>query len=184
MIIGHVGIAFAARRAWPKAPLGWLLIATFACDIWRIALDGHRYGLWIANLYSHALPWCLMLAVVFASVTWTLFRNGRVALVVGVVVLSHVALDMISGWKPLWIGGPIGLDLQHVEQAEFALEALIAITGWRLLRRTTVPRWQRGWLILAVLLLVEAGYLRTYYDSRPPARRCWTYPFSPCWTKL
>src|SRR5438477_460308 len=36
MIIGHIGIAFAARRAWPRVPMVVLLVATFLPDLLRL----------------------------------------------------------------------------------------------------------------------------------------------------
>ena len=105
MIIGHLGVAFAAKRRWPRVPLAWLVVATFAPDLWRIVLATTRYDWWPSNTYSHALPWSAILAVVLASVAWLVLRDGAAALLVGFLVAAHVGLDMISGWKPLWPGG-------------------------------------------------------------------------------
>ena len=184
VLIGHVGAAFAARRRWPAAPLGWLLCASFAPDVWRIALADSGYRWWPSNTYSHALPWSGIIALVVGSMAWPVLRDGRAALVIAGLSASHVALDMISGWKPLWVGGPVGLDLYHVEQAEFALEGILAWAGWRLLRPTTVPGWVARRRMLVFLLAVQAVYSWTAYRSRPAATRCWTYPFAPCWRRL
>jgi hypothetical protein len=184
MLIGHVGVAFAARRRWPTAPLGWLVSASFAPDIWRVALADSGYRWWPSNTYSHALPWSAIIAITLASLAWLMTRNGVTAVTVGAMVMAHIALDMISGWKPLWIGGPIGLDMYHVEQAEFLLEAVLAWIGWRLLRRTTVPRWLVTRRMLVLLLAVQAAYSLRTYRARPVATRCWSYPFSPCWQRL
>ena len=184
MLIGHVGAAYAARRRWPAAPLAWLVFASFAPDIWRIVLADSGYRWWPSNTYSHALPWSGIIAVVVASMAWLVLANGRAALAIGAVSASHVALDMISGWKPLWIGGPVGLDLYHVELVEFALEAVLLWAGWRLLRPTTVPRWIVSRRMLVLLLAVQAAYSWTAYSARPAGTRCWTHPFAPCWTRL
>lgn len=184
MIIGHLGVAFAARRAWRQVPLGWLVGATFAPDLWRIVLDEVKYGSWRANMYSHSLPWSAIIAVVLASMAWTTLRSGTAALLVGAVVASHIGLDALSGWKPLWIGGPHGLDLQHVEQLEFLVEVFLAWLGWRLLPAASVPRWVASRTFLMALILVQAAYSVTYYRARPPETRCIVYPFAPCWTRL
>ena len=184
VIIGHLGVAFAARRGWPRAPLAWLLVATFAPDIWRILLAQTRYGWWPSNTYSHALPWSAMLATVLASLAWLILRDGPAAIVVALLVATHVALDMISGWKPLWLGGPVGLDLQHVEQAEFLVEAVLAWLGWRLLTRANAPRWLTTKTALLVMLAAQLLYLSSSYNDRPADKRCLAYPFAACWRRL
>jgi hypothetical protein len=184
MILGHVGVAFAAKRRWQRAPLGWLLGASFAPDIWRLALAGSGYRWWPSNTLSHALPWSAVVAVVLGSVAWLTLRDGTLALLVTALVASHIALDMVSGWKPLWIGGPSGLNVQQVEQTEFALEALLCWIGWRFLRESKRPGWLSTRTALLVMLAVQAAYLTRTYDIRPKAARCLTYPFSSCWRRL
>ena len=57
MIIGHLGLAFAAKRPWGSVPLLVLVIATFAPDILRESFARAGMGSLQANLYSHVLPW-------------------------------------------------------------------------------------------------------------------------------
>jgi hypothetical protein len=184
MIIGHLGVALGARRFARSAPIGWLLAATFAPDVWRVVLADSKYGWWHANMYSHALPWSAIIAVVLASTAWLVLRDGVAAMIVLVIVGSHVGLDLISGWKPLWIGGPHGLDLQHVEQAELLLESAIAWIGWRLARRDRLPRWMASPAFVIALVAIQSAYGISYFRARPAETRCVMYPFAPCWTKL
>ncbi|MEP6732005.1 MAG: hypothetical protein ABJE10_15265 [bacterium] len=184
MIIGHLGVAFATRARWPKASFGWLLVATTAPDIWRVILSAAGYAWWPSNTLSHTLPWSAIVAVTLASIAWLMLRDGVVALLVAALVASHIALDMISGWKLLWIGGPAGLDLQHIEIAELALEGTLAWLGWRLLPRGRAPRWLTSRAALVVLLAGQAAYLAQTFHERPEATRCLTYPIVPCWKKL
>lgn len=184
MIIGHLGVAFATKRRWQRVPMGWLLGATLAPDIWRLALAGSGYGWWPSNTLSHALPWSAIIAVVLASIAWLMLRDARVALLMVLVVAFHIALDMVSGWKPLWIGGPSGLDIQHVEQVEFFLEAFLAWFGWRLLRGSKSPGWLATRTALLLMLAVQMAYLKRTYDARPKENRCLTFPISPCWRRL
>jgi hypothetical protein len=184
MIIGHLGVAFAAKRRWQRAPLGWLLGATLAPDILRLILAGAGYLWWPSNTYSHALPWSAITAVALGSMAWIVLRDGTVAILVAALVASHIALDMVSGWKPLWIGGPSGLNLQSVEQFEFALEALLAWAGWRLLRGAKRPGWLATRTALLLMLAIQVAYLTRTYSARPKATRCLTYPIAPCWRRL
>ncbi len=180
MIIGHVGVALAAKGRWRSASLGWLLTASFAPDIWRAILGAHGYPLWESTVLSHILPAVLVLAVVLASLAWLVMRQGTTAILVAVLVLSHVALDFVSGWKPLWVGGPTGLDLQHVEQLELLLEAAICWAGWRMLPRQGVHRAFTHPAFMVLLLAGEIAYLSNTWLLRPPDMQCVMYPVAPC----
>lgn len=182
MIVGHIGVAFVARSRWPRAPLGWMLVATFAPDLARLILDiaGQR---WHRNEYSHLLPWSALLALGLAVAAWLAWRDVRAAAVVGALVLSHIALDMISGRKQLWLGGPSGINVGQYQQLEFVIEAGLLWLGWALLRRT-MPRvrvTRRS--VLVVLLAFEAAVLSRSLLSRPYATRCIEYPIRPCWIR-
>lgn len=180
MIIGHVGVALAARWRWPKVPVVWLLLATLAPDIWRglLALTGMPWR--HTNVYSHELPWCLFVAAALGLAAWAMLHDRTSALVVAGLVLSHVALDMISGQKYLWFGGPAGLDLESTEQIELPLEIAMLWVGWRLLQQTTVPRWMKSRLVLLGLVGMQAAYQLDSYHDRPWLTRCIDYPFRAC----
>ena len=183
MIIGHLGVAFAARARWSRTSLVLSVVATMAPDLLRLILRLGGLGLNDANTYSHALPWSGILALVLAAATTAVTRDRTVAAVVGGLVLSHVALDMVSGQKPLWAGGPTGLNVQFYPQLELVIEAGLAWWGWLLLRR----RWGRGWVVrratLAFLLAFEAAYQAVSLSQRPYATRCIEYPVRPCWIR-
>jgi hypothetical protein len=184
MLIGHLGPACAARARWRDIPTAWLVVATMAPDLARLLLaatpNASRLDL---NRYSHYLPWSFLLAAALGLCAWLVRRDRRTALVLGALVLSHVALDMISGRKPLWYGGPSGLEVQRYEQLELVIEAALLVGGWQLLRRV-----ERGTLlarrsVLAALLVIEAAYLTKSFLDRPYATRCVEYPVRPCWIR-
>jgi hypothetical protein len=184
MIIGHIGVAFAARWRWPQVPLSWLVLATMAPDIVRVVLVGAGYETIPANVLSHGLPGSAILATAVALAAYLARRDPRTAAIMFCVVLSHVALDLISGRKALWAGGPSGLDIGHFEQLEFAIEGGLAWAGWRLMRRGIAPRWVASRGMLLLLMAIEAGFLVKSYEDRPWMTRCVTYPVSPCWSNL
>ena len=184
MIIGHIGVAYGAAGLRGRAPIWWLFAASLAPDLWRIALEDAHYGPWHANMYSHALPWCVMIGCSMASMAWLTLRDAATAAIVLGLVASHVGLDLVSGWKPLWVGGPHGLDLQHVEQVEFTLEVLLLWLGWRMAPRGRIPSWLLNRSTILVLVCVQAAYSVSYFRARPLEIRCIAYPFAPCWTKL
>lgn len=183
MIIGHVGVAYAARARWTRIPFALLVAATMAPDLLRLGLMPLGLGFQRLNLYSHAFPWSVALAAGAGAVVWAIWRDRVWALVIAAVVLSHIALDVISGRKPLWIGGPTGLDLQRFQQLEFAIEGLLLFVGWRTLRRRAPHRAITRRVVLAALLAGHAVYLATTLMERPYATRCIEYPIQPCWKR-
>lgn len=183
MIIGHFGVAFAARARWPRLSLAWLLLATMAPDLWRVALAGTGMPMAFTTRYSHVLPWSALLALALGIVALITFRSRLAALVTIVVVLSHILLDAISGEKALWPGGPAGLNVEYYQQLEFVIEAALAWYGWRLLRRSARPTRLARRSILAFLLAFEGVYLANALHQRPYATRCVEYPIQPCWIR-
>lgn len=183
MLIGHLGPAYAARARWRDIPIAWLVAATFAPDLARLALEATGVDRWDLNLYTHLLPWSLLLAAAMGLLAWSVRRDRRWAVVAAALVLSHIALDMISGRKPLWTGGPIGLDVQRYQQLEFVIEAALLATGWRLLRRVERRAVLSRRSVLAALLAIEAVYLAKSLLDRPYATRCIEYPVQPCWIR-
>jgi hypothetical protein len=164
--------------------MGWLLGAALAPDLWRLALAGSGYAWWPSNTLSHALPWSAFIAVVLGSVAWLVLRDATAAILVALLVASHIALDMVSGWKPLWIGGPSGLNVQSIEQAELLLEALLAWLGWRALRAVRPQAGGPREPHCILMLVVQLAYLKRTYDTRPKESRCLTFPISRCWRRL
>ena len=160
MYIGHVGAALAAKRARRSIGLLVLLVATYTPD-W---VDT---GLCLAGAFnpqgmlSHSIPAIVLFAVLgFASYA-TATRDWRAALVVAAVILSHMFLDWITGYKPTWPGGPmIGLRLYDHPIADFIAEGAVIVIGALLYARTLPPR-KRPWIdvsvMLGALLLLQLG---------------------------
>ncbi|MDB4889735.1 MAG: hypothetical protein JWL61_1590 [Gemmatimonadetes bacterium] len=180
MIIGHVGVAFAAKSRWPRIPLNALLVATFAPDILRELLGALSLSPWEATLYSHALPWSALLAAFAGALAWVALRDRTAFIVVFGIVLSHVLLDLISGNKPLWYGGPRGIHLGMVEPVELIIETLIMLAGWYRLRRNAAPSWLKHWAVPALLVVVQMASVVGSISQRPYATRCLVSPMGTC----
>lgn len=181
MIIGHLGVAFAARSRWPRISIYWLIFATLAPDILRAILAATGMSMGFTTRYSHLLPWSALLALALGVVAFALFRNSTAAAVSAAVVLSHILLDAISGQKALWDGSPAGLDAQRFMQLELVIEAAICWWGWRLLRRSASPTWLARRSLLVALLLFEGVFQAWRLNQRPYATRCWVWPLESCW---
>jgi hypothetical protein len=103
-------------------------------------------------MFSHSVP----AVVLFALVGFTLYglksRDWTAALVIAGVIVSHMVLDWITGYKPTWPGGPtIGLGLYTHPVADFIVEGALIVVGAVLYGRTLPPR-QRPWIDVSIML--------------------------------
>jgi len=139
MIVGHLGVALAARGYWRRAPLFWLLAASVAPDAWDsvLAMAGicNPFG-----LYSHTGPAAAMLAATAGGFVFLLSGGGSTGrsagLVAAALVLVHLPLDYLTGNKLYWPGGELqGLRLYERPVIDFALESSLLLGGWFALRR-------------------------------------------------
>ena len=151
MYIGHVGAALAAKRVRRGIGLLVLLVATYAPD-W---VDT---GFCLARAYnsqgmlSHSVPAVLLLMLVGFAAYAAATRDWTGALVIAAVILSHMFLDWITGYKPTWPGGPmIGLRLYDHPVADFVVEAIVIVAGALLYGRTLPPR-RRPWVDVSIML--------------------------------
>jgi hypothetical protein len=182
MIIGHIGVAYLAKARWPRVPLGALLFASFAPDILREVFASMGLEWRQTNLYSHGLPWCLLLAAASGVMAWKALadRTRTAGVVVAGLVLVHIALDLISGKKDMGPGGLIGLDLESFQQFELLLEGGLLLGGWWMMRRVVAPRWATRRTMPAALLLLEATYLAGSMSLRPYKTKCLASPMTEC----
>jgi hypothetical protein len=159
VITGHLGVAAAARGRWPAVPLLWLLPVAIAPDLLDVAyaLAGvcSPYG-----LYSHTIPAAALTAAVLGGGAF-LATGSRVAgLVTAAVVLAHLPLDLVTGRKIFWPGGPLlGLALYQRPLLDFLAEVPIALGGWWMLRRSgRGPRWAALGAAALSLVAVQAVF--------------------------
>ena len=95
--IGHFSVGLAAKPSAPKVPLGILLLATWILDILAIAfgfagVEGVKRGI----PWSHGLFMSVIWSVFAALLAARLYREYRAAVIVGLLVFSHWALDFVS----------------------------------------------------------------------------------------
>src|SRR5215510_716111 len=106
MLVGHVAVAFVAKRAKPSLSLGTLMLAALFPDLlWPVfSLSGIEYVTLnnAANLtpadfaLSHSLLMVAVWAALFAGAYFMLRRQPDRAWMHSPVVLSHWLLDSIS----------------------------------------------------------------------------------------
>jgi len=160
MYIGHVGAALGAKRVRRSIGLLVLLVATYTPD-WvdtGLCLAGAFNPL---EMLSHSIPAVALFALLGFAAYAAGTRDWRGALIVAAVIVSHMLLDWITGYKPTWPGGPmIGLQLYDHPIADFIAEAAVLVIGVLLYARALPPR-KRPWLdvslMLGALLALQLG---------------------------
>jgi membrane-bound metal-dependent hydrolase YbcI (DUF457 family) len=187
VLLGHYGIAFAAKRAAPRTSLGALNLAAQLLDeLWPIfvlmGLETVRVapGLMAANPldFVHypithslvgAIGWSVLLGVVY--LVMTRYRQG--AVVIGLLVLSHWFLDlpMHRADLPLWPGSAVrvGLGAWRSIPLTIAIELAVFGAGLAVYLRTTRARDGVGKWGLWAMVVVLLGIFFSGFFSPPPA---------------
>jgi membrane-bound metal-dependent hydrolase YbcI (DUF457 family) len=188
MFIGHFAVAFAAKKAAPRASLGTLVIAAVFLDVvWPVLvlLGIERFrivpGFTAINPFdftyypwSHSLLMTIVWSLAFALVYFAASRDRAGAIWVAIVVASHWVLDVVSHRPdmPLYPGGgeKLGLGLWQSIPATFAVEGLLFAAGTALYVRATQSKDRIGtvawWAFVGLLL---ALYIPGPWASRPPS---------------
>ena len=160
MFVGHYGVAFAAKRASPRLPLGLLFLAVQFLDVLfavfvllgveklRIVHGFTAYNpydlYWMP--YTHSLAGSLVWSVLAGGLFW--LASGRMprrerrlaSAVIAGAVFSHFALDvpMHTPDMALWPGAgapKIGLGLWNHRVASIVAEVVVLVAGgWIYLR--------------------------------------------------
>ena len=151
MYIGHVGAALAAKRLRVGVGMLVLLLATYAPD-WidtGLCLSG---GFDPAEMLSHSIPAVLFLAAAGFAAYTVITRDRIGGALIAALILSHMLLDWITGYKPTWPGGPmIGLQLYARPIIDFIAEGTVITAGALVYSRSLPPR-RRPWLDLSIML--------------------------------
>ncbi|MCB9170545.1 MAG: hypothetical protein H6597_01565 [Flavobacteriales bacterium] len=177
MFIGHFALGMAAKRLVPRVSLGVLFIAAQFLDLlWPVLLltgvEQARIVPGITALtpldfthypISHSLVMATVWGVLVGVVAYLVRRNGRVALVLGALVLSHWVLDLLVHRPDLPIsplGGPkVGLGLWNMPVAALVLELGLFAWGVWVYVRCTTARDKVGrigfWALVAFFLVVH-----------------------------
>lgn len=185
MFLGHLGVAFAAKRAAPSLSLGVAVAAATWIDlVWplfvlsgaeRVRIDPGNTAMTPLDFayypFTHSLLavalWSALAALAFFAVR----RDARSAVLVGALVTSHWVLDLVTHRPdlPLWPGGPlVGFGLWNLPALEIPLEAAIFAGGVALYLGATRPLDRVGRWALAVLVALLAGIQVANLLGPPP----------------
>ena len=187
MFLGHFGVAFAAKKAAPKTSLGTLVFAAqFADMLWPILLllgiEHVRIvpGLLPASPFdftsypiSHSLVTQLGWGALLGLVYFAARRDGRSALLVGVLVPTHWVLDFVAHRPdmPIYPGGAkYGLGMWHSVPLTISVEYVLFAAGIALYVSTTRAKDAAGNLALWSLVgLLGVLYPASLFGPPPPS---------------
>jgi hypothetical protein len=207
MFVGHMALALTAKTASPKTSLGLFLAATFGLDLlWpiflltgieRVRIDPGNTA--FTPLAFDWYPWShsLVMAVVWGAVGCAVASRFRADLrarqIVGLLVVSHWVLDVVSHRPdlPLWPGRSplLGLGLWNSIGATIAVEGLLFAAAVALYLRSTRPLDRAGTFALWLLILVCTAMWLAGPWSPPPSARflawfglgAWLFPVWGGW---
>ena len=176
MFIGHFGVGFAGKKIEKSASLGTYFLAAQWIDlIWPILL---LLGIEHAEIrpgiskvtplefsyypFSHSLFGVIIWALLFALVYYSIKKNSRTAIVLGLLVLSHWVLDLFVHIPDLPIfpgyNFKFGLGLWNSLPATLILEGAIFLIGVYLYSKTTKAKNKIGvysfWSLIIFLILI------------------------------
>lgn len=181
MFIGHYGVALGLKKADKSFSLGLLFLAVQFVDIlWTIlVLLGIEKveispGVTAANPLDftyYPFTHSLLMSAVWAGAAYLLFRilpakkngqKGKLALIMGIAVLSHFFLDLLVHRPDLPVAfdadsTKLGLGLWNYPAAAYILESAIFLAGvWVYLKSTaaTGKLGKYGMPVFALILLV------------------------------
>jgi hypothetical protein len=172
MFVGHIALAYAAKRVRPEVSLGWYYAAVAALDlIWPVLLllgvetvDLSKRGTIFTQLTFTSYPWShsLVMAVLWGVVLAGLSRgfgvSSKAAPLLVALVVSHWLLDFVTHAPdmPIWPGGDnYGLGLWDHVKATYAIEGAMWIAGIGIYLTVRRPVGWQGWLAFISFVVVS-----------------------------
>lgn len=159
MFIGHFGIALDCKLLQSRLLIGWVIGAAFLPDIVRLLLSPFGAGLTL-NLLSHSLPAIAIEAMIAAALYLARYRQWGGALAIALACCTHYPLDLVTGCKATWQGGPIiGLALYQSPLLDYPIEGVLLLASWWAFRRRYPNAWPSRRRVIAGLLAAQIAVL-------------------------
>lgn len=177
MFIGHFGIGLAAKKAAPAISLGTLFLSCQLLDLlwpsflllgWEhVAIEPGNTKMTPLHFTHYPVSHSLLMACVWGIMTGLIYylfkRHKRGAVVLGLCVVSHWALDLLVHAPDLplfpWDSPKVGMGLWNHIVIELILEGLIFISGVLLYLKTTRVKNNIGrysfWSLIVFLVLIQ-----------------------------
>ena len=186
MFIGHFGLAFAAKKVSKRGLLGTYIIgAQFLDLLWPMLLirDIEHVSIEPGNTaftplnftyypYSHSLLFALIWSIAFGLLYFLLTKDKRTSIVVGVLVISHWILDLLTHRPDLplspWSNQKFGLGLWNYPIATIVIEVIMFIGGAMLYIKATRAKNLSGNISLWVFIVFLLGIYFLNAFGPPP----------------
>lgn len=186
MFIGHFGIGLAGKKAGKEISLGTLIMASQWLDlIWPLLVllnietvkvnpgDTKMTPLsFISYPYSHSLFFVIIWGILFGGIYYTVKRNIKNSIILGVLVISHWLLDLFVHRLdlPLYPGsGFCGFGMWNYPLLEIPFEIVIFIIGVFLYLNFTKSKDKIGFFSFWSLIIVLTGiHFINLFGTPPP----------------
>lgn len=190
MVVGHLAVGFAAKRAAPSVNLAWLITAGIALDLlwpifvligiehFRIVPGANKFNPLMLDFYpwSHSLLMAGVWGVALAVLARARGITMKAAAVIAALVVSHWVLDFVSHTPdmPLWPGASprFGLGLWNSLPATFVVEGALWLAGLVLYLRTAPLASRRAriafWSFIALMTFL---WIAGPWSPPPPSPR-------------
>jgi hypothetical protein len=188
MFIGHFGAGFAGKKFSKSASLGTYFMAAQWVDlIWPIlvllGIEKVKIEPGISSVtpldftyypFTHSLFGVLIWALIFGIVYFLIKKNIRVAIILGLLVLSHWVLDLFVHIPdlPIFPGLElkVGLGLWNSFAATLILEGLVFTVGLYLYLKSTKAKNKTGtFALLGLVVFLVAIYISNLFGPPPPS---------------
>lgn len=188
MFIGHFAVGMGAKAAAPKVSLGSLFLAAQFLDLlWPTLLLFGVEQVEIApgitkltplDFVNYPITHSLLMACVWGLLFFGIYKittkNNRIALILGLCVVSHWVLDLVVHRPdlPLTPTGDVklGWGLWNVPAATFLIEGALYVAGIVLYLRATKAKNKIGiygfWAMVGLLALI---YVANVFGPPPPS---------------
>jgi hypothetical protein len=187
MFIGHFALGFGAKAVAPRVSLGTLFLATQFIDLlWPtfllLGLERVRIEPGVTAVtplafeyypYTHSLLGASVWAVLLGLGYGLLRREGRDAVLLGLLVLSHWALDLLVHRPDLplspWGDARVGLNIWASLPLTLILEVpLFALGVWVYARSTVALDAVGRWALWGLAAFLFAIYGVNLFGPPPP----------------
>lgn len=175
MVLGHFGVAAAAKPAAPAVPVWAMMLASQAMDILfipmvvlgleSITMGAYGQGV-IRAYYTHSIVGALVIAWLCYLIGKWVWKTPRAAWTLGLLSASHWLLDLVVHRQdmPVLPGNLgnlplLGLGLWNYPLAAFGTEIVLALIGlaiylrWAWQQPRQGARWYVGPVITAILFV-------------------------------
>lgn len=188
MFIGHFGAGFTGKKFSKSASLGTYFMAAQWVDlIWPIlvllGIEKVKIEPGISSVtpldftyypFTHSLFGVLIWALLFGIVYFLIKKNIRVAIILGLLVLSHWVLDLFVHIPdlPIFPGLElkVGLGLWNSFAATLILEGLVFTVGLYLYLKSTNAKNKTGtFALLGLVVFLVAIYISNLFGPPPPS---------------